>query len=193
MDVLGGEDSETEAARRLIENRPSIREIVHEICDQIDQRYYSVSIDQDRGIAKTLWETTQRNTRMFLYADAVMTLDRHNMAKLWNSFSEIISEEGWQQYVRDAVAWAQWRSSWIYNTPVTVQLKSNMATPDQIRVLTQGRSLVPAQPDRSGEISGDEERIVERQEHFVEDEDNAISSDEDQEQHVDLPASSPLL
>ena len=193
MGALGGDESETDAARRLIEKRPTIRETDHEICDQIDQRYYSVSIDGDRAIAKTLWGTTQWGTRMSLYTVAVMKLQKHRVATLRNNVSEIIAQGGWQQYVRDAAAWAQWRPSWIYNTPVKVQLKNSMATPDQIRRVRQESSQVPPQPDRPGEISGDEERVNERNGVIPEDEDNAISTDEDEERRGDVHACSGIL
>ena len=47
--VANGEESEDELALWLVDAVPSIREVRDEIAHPIDARYYSVTVDEDRG------------------------------------------------------------------------------------------------------------------------------------------------
>ena len=173
--VTNGDESEDELARRLVESLPSLREVQGGIARLIDVRYYSVTVDEDRGLAITYLRTSQINRTRTLLVDAQKKLGKRNMRSSNNSFSSMYSQRGFNDYARNAVAWQQWRACWIFSHPVTVDFPHDMPTPAQIAAIEGVPLRFPVDADRSGIISGTDEENAENEESS---EDDITSDDE---------------
>ena len=156
VQIVGGYDSGDDLARRLVKGVPSLREAEGEIQKKIDLKNYSVTVDEDRGLATTYARTTQRNRNRKIFLDAQEKLKQHKMRPLTNSFSVLYTAKGFKSYIDDAVAWQQRHASWIYNRPATVTLRRDMATPHDIARIEGINLDAPEDEDRTGLISGTE-------------------------------------
>ena len=155
VEMIHGDESEGELARRLVVSHANLRDVRRDMSTKIDNRYYSATVGEDRGIATTYWRTTQRNARMARYFEACEQLKKHNAATLHNSFSRAYTTAGFQDYIQQAVAWQQWHASWLHYSPVTVELGAQMLTPHNIEAIN-GALLGYAPGNRTGEIPGDD-------------------------------------
>ena len=69
-----GDESEDELERRLAAPLPSIREVRAEIGQLVGARYYSVTVDDDRGLEITYLRTTRINSNRALVQNAKKNL-----------------------------------------------------------------------------------------------------------------------
>ena len=117
---------------------------------------YSVTVDEDLGMATTYARTTQRNRNRKIPQNAHDKMQHHKMRTIANSCSALYTSNGFKRYIDDAVAWQQRHASWIYNSPVTVTMNSDMATPYDIARIEGINLDAPEDEDRAGLISGTE-------------------------------------
>ena len=76
------------------------------------------------------------------------------MRTLRNSFISIYTPRGFKEYAKNALAWRQWRASWIFPHPVSVVLPADMPTPSKIADIHGQPSYTPVGAGRSGFVSG---------------------------------------
>ena len=65
--MIAGAESEDELSRRLVASHTNLREVKRELSKKIDEMYYSATVDEDRGIARTFRRSTQSNDMMPRY------------------------------------------------------------------------------------------------------------------------------
>ena len=82
--VANGDGSEDELRRRLVGARPDFRAVRDEIAKLIDVRYYSVTVDGDRGLDITCIRTPQMNRDLALFLNAHRKLKHRNMRTIGN-------------------------------------------------------------------------------------------------------------
>lgn len=156
MEPIIADADDVSIIERIRRDAPYMEEIRAEAAKKIDTKLYSFTVDKDRGLASTYARTTQRNRNRKLFLDAKEKLAKHNMRTLSNSFNMIYTVRGFDDYITQAVAWQQWHAAWIYGARVSVPLRKDMATPEDIALLEGKGPDEPDGADRTGIISGSE-------------------------------------
>ena len=73
-----------------------LKEVKGDIAGMIDMERYSVTVDEERGIAATYARTTERNRNRDTFRRAQHKLKQRNMRALCNSFSTIYTKKGFR-------------------------------------------------------------------------------------------------